>query len=148
MPTVTLPCTEPQGPLVHLLVGVSDPRREVLIRNGFSVPDPVLILAQIDTGSGLTGIDRSVLKQLEFAPHGKMPIRTPSTFDEPHICDLFLVSLVVEPKELGIRLPLFEVIESPFDPKIDGCRAMIGRDVLRGCVFTYDGKRNQFSLSS
>src|SRR4051794_39241617 len=84
------------GPVIELLVGVSEPRRRVMERNGFQVPEPVPVRALIDTGSAVTGFTASIFAALGLTPVGNIPISTPSTpVGSPHSADEYLVSFQV-----------------------------------------------------
>jgi hypothetical protein len=134
------------GAVVDLLVGVSRMRREALQRVGFPIPARVPIRAVIDTGSSVTGIDPTVLQQLDIRPVGERAILTPSTGHTPHRCNVYDVGLSLRHPDLELHFYTSFVIESIFG-RDEGVQALIGRDVLAHCLFVYDGQCGTFSLA-
>jgi hypothetical protein len=83
------------GATISMLVGVSRKQRRALEKQKLRVPDPVPILAQIDTGSFVTGIMPKAFADLQISPVGLIRVRTPSTTREtPHECPQFDVTLI------------------------------------------------------
>lgn len=132
------------GPIFDLLVGVSQARQQMLEKHGFPVPPRVPVRALIDTGSSLTAVIRVVFQQLSLpGPVGSIDIVTPSTRDSSHCADLYDVSLALSHLGEGILFPSIRVIEFPGSDEV---QALIGRDVLAHCHFTYDGPGGRFTL--
>jgi len=132
---------------VVVLVGVSDSRRAVLEKNGLAVPAPVPVRAQIDTGSHVTGFMPSVFKQLRIERFDVIPLRTPSTKpNEPHLADRYHVSLALVSGLAKKHLPSVFAIASDDFVEEEEVQAIIGRDVLRHCVFQYFGPHGTFEL--
>ena len=148
MPIVNESVHEPAGPTIDLLVGVSEARREVLERNRLTVPPRVLVRALIDTGAGMSGIDHSVLKQLDLgAPISQRKIHTSSTAPgNPHVCDEFAVGLFLPHAEGEMYLTSVLVVSTRFIAQ-ERAQALIGRDVLAHCHFTYNGTAGVFTLA-
>jgi hypothetical protein len=93
MPIVTGEITR-HGPIICVLVGVSQNRQTRLEANGFPVPQRVQVRALIDTGSHMTGMIPDVFRSLEIGPFGRILVRTPSTTpDAPFQCDQYDVTL-------------------------------------------------------
>jgi hypothetical protein len=86
-----------------------------------------------------------VLKTLGVVSTGTIPLHTPSTKPEcPHVANQFDVSLLlVHPKGTRTWLAL-PVIESELAHQ--GIRALVGRDILKFCLMTYDGQAGTFAL--
>lgn len=92
MPLLTGPLT-PGGAVIDVLVGVSRPRRALLLKHQFPVPVPVHVRAVIDTGASVSGFSPRVFGALDLTPVGQVSILTPSTpADAPHESDLYDVS--------------------------------------------------------
>lgn len=145
MPSVNLNIT-PQGPLLTAQIGVSAPRRAALLRSGLTVPDPVPVLLLIDTGASCTCLDHGVIGQLAITPHGVANIHTPSTNAHAlHACHQYDVGLVIPHPGISRVFNSIEVLESSF--KHQGIDGLLGRDVLRDCLFVYNGELNIYTLS-
>jgi hypothetical protein len=144
MPHVTLQIAS-GGPLIDILVGVSEAREEALLRVGQVVPTPVRIRGLIDTGASCTCIDPSALQSLGLTPTGSTPMLTPSTGATAHNADQYDVSLVLLHPNLNLTFPEVAIVESELS--IQGIQALIGRDVLQGCLFIYDGQTGIFTLA-
>jgi hypothetical protein len=135
------------GPTTDLLIGVSQARREALERGGFTVPKRERVRALIDTGAGVSGVDLSILLQLDLRAISQRKIYTASTpADQPHTCDEYDVSLFLPFQEGELYLSSVLVIATPFVAQ-ERAAALIGRDVLSHCHFTYNGTTRTFSLA-
>jgi hypothetical protein len=145
MPVLT-DAVAPAGPIVELMVGVTEPRRDALLRVGFPVPARVRVRALIDTGTSITAIAPEVLYGLDLRSHGTLPVLTPSTGATPHECEQYDVSLGIFHPDLEFFRPIVAVIASHFAEQ-EGIQAMLGRDVLDDCLFVYNGQTKTFSLA-
>jgi hypothetical protein len=75
-------------------------------------------------------------------------VSTPSTGNTPHNALQFDVSLMVPPSHqthVPLFVPNLPVLESQLF-QAQGFHALIGRDVLSICRFTYDGLSGLFTL--
>ena len=128
MPIVNGPIHETAGPTVELLVGVSGARRELLERNGLTVPPRVRVQALIDTGAGMSGIDQSILQQLDLgASPLSRKIHTSSTAPgQPHNCDEYNVGLFLPHAEGEMYLLSVLVISTRFVAQERGKRLSAG----------------------
>jgi hypothetical protein len=146
MPVITGPITQ-DGAVISILIGVSDIRRRRLHAAGFPVPAPTPVLAVIDTGSFTTGVRPELLQALDLRPLRRIPVLTPSTPpDRPHICDQYDIGLTLVAGGSQKHLPMIIAIGS-VDFTEHGIQALIGRDVLTHCVFSYFGPHATFELS-
>ncbi|MCI0388244.1 MAG: retropepsin-like domain-containing protein [Acidobacteria bacterium] len=143
MPHLTIQLA-PGGPLVDILIGVSEARRAALVKANQSVPQHVPIRALIDTGASCTCIDPGALQSLGLAPTGVTPMHTPSTGNQAHNANQYDVSLVLLHPKLRLQIGTVAVVESEL--AIQGIQALIGRDVLANCLFIYDGETGIFTL--
>ena len=145
MPHLSLPIG-PGGPLFDCRVGVSVPRAEALKKVGQLVPAPVNARALIDTGASCTSIDPTVLKKLGVVSTGTTPVHTPSTKSgQPHVANQFDISIIVLHPKLSWTLTAVPIIEAELLHQ--GLHALIGRDILSNCLFTYDGQAKTFCLA-
>jgi hypothetical protein len=137
------------GPLIDVLVGVSKNRRQALERVGHPVPANMPVRAILDTGSHGTGFLPTLFAFLDITPFGTIPVRTPTTKPgQPCICDLYDVSVTLLSGMTPTVLPSIHAIASEdFDKEEGSVQALIGRDILGRCVFTYYGPHRTFSLA-
>jgi hypothetical protein len=147
MPILNAPVHDHNGPVIDLLIGVSEARRTVLLRNNFLVPARLGISALVDTGSKVSGVDPSILKQLDLRPISQQLIYTASTIPgQPYPCDEYDVSLFIPHDRIEMYLTSVAVIATNFLPE-ENVQALIGRDVLAHCYFAYDGLTSTFVLA-
>jgi len=146
MPHFTLPIL-PAGPVMDAWVGVSEARRVTLVSLNQPVPNPVQIRALVDTGASSSCVDPSVMTTLALTPRGQVQMSTPSTGTTPHTADQYDVSIFIP---CGTNPPLVrrtvgvacvELVAS------QGFHALIGRDILRSCLLTYNGATGFFTLA-
>jgi Aspartyl protease len=133
---------------VNAIIGVSQARRNALIAANQAVPNGVPVLGLIDTGASCTCVDPSVLNALNLTPTGSASVNTPTTGAQPAVADQYDVGLVI-PSASGSP-PLFHHTIAVVKADLliaQGFHALIGRDVLRGCLLTYDGKTGLFTLA-
>jgi hypothetical protein len=145
MPRVTGLIEEISGAVIRLYVGVDRQRQILLAKHNFPVPVPIVVRAQVDTGSGVTAVAPQILETLDLRPIGKKPVITPSTGATPHECNEFVASLWLADYGMGLHYPVANVIASVFLPE-EQIEALIGRDLLAQCAFLYDGRAGQFEF--
>jgi predicted aspartyl protease len=130
------------------MVGVSQARRNALAASKQAAPPVVQIQAMLDTGASGTCVDPSVLKQLGLSPTGIALVHTPSTGGQPAQAETYDISLVIpaKPGQLHLINHTVSVIASQLLAN-QGFHALIGLDILKGCLLTYDGANGLFSLA-
>lgn len=140
--------SDPRGPILNAIVGVSAERENALKLANITIPKPVPIQALIDTGASSTCIDPSVLKQLNLTPTGSVQMNTPSTGTQPVDAEQYDVGLLIPVSAdhvpfLSPTLPVLcvELLVA------QGFHALIGRDILEHCVFTYNGTTKLYTLA-
>jgi hypothetical protein len=139
----------PNGSLLIIaFVGVSHARASALIAASQPVPPAVQITGLVDTGASGTCVDPSVLSKLQLSATGTIQVNTPTTGIQPISADQFDVSVVIpsapgHPPLAHLTIPVMaaELLVA------QGFHALIGRDVLRGCMLIYDGVNGLFSLA-
>lgn len=138
MSIITGPITD-DGAVISALVGVSESRRQMLIRSGAAIPPATPVLAVIDTGSFVTEFRPELLDDLGIKAFDRIPILTPSTHpDAPHFCERYDVSLTLVAGTTQKRIrSVFAIGSRDFGEH--GIQAIIGRDVLRHRVFSFFG---------
>jgi hypothetical protein len=136
------------GAVIDVLVGVSEARRTVLLRNGLPVPKEEALLAQLDTGSFATGLTPEVFQKLGIQPFERILIRTPSTRPgQPCSCDRYDVTLtLLAGTAQTVFSRVYVIASEDFGPE-EHIQAIIGRDLLDKCVLRYEGPHKTFELA-
>ncbi|MBK8267029.1 MAG: retroviral-like aspartic protease [Planctomycetes bacterium] len=145
MPHLTIQIS-PGGPIVELAIGVSAPHQQALQKAGQPIPPSVRVRGLVDTGASGTCIDPDVLTKLKLTPRGQVLMHTPSTAGTPQPCDQYDVSIVLMHPKLSLTIYALPVISSA-KLASQGFQVLIGRDVLRRCLFVYDGQTSLFTLA-
>jgi hypothetical protein len=147
MPYLTGPIV-PAGAVIDVLVGVSRPRRILLEKHNFAIPQSVHVRALIDTGASVSGFAPRVFTALDVTPVAKTFVLTPSTPpNAPHECDLYHVSLSLVADGSAHQFPDSQVIAADCWLAGEGIEALIGRDILDRCFFQYVGLERKFTLA-
>lgn len=142
MPNVTVSLL-PDGPIINLQVGVSQPRRQALEAMGQRVPAPITVGGLINLGASCTVIDRKLLRQLGINPTGQVVFRSTEHGMVPEKSPQYDVSIAIAgfPQLLTPELP---ILEGGFT--LPSYQAIIGRDILKLCRVTYDGPNRTITL--
>ena len=139
----------PNGSLIlSAYIGVSQARRHALTLAGQAVPNAIAVQGLVDTGASCSCVDPSVLSQLSLSPTGSAPVSTPTTGSQPAMADQYDVSIWI-PGSTG-QLPLIHPTVPILCAELldaQGFHALIGRDILQGCLLNYDGKTGIFTLA-
>lgn len=144
MPHISLPIS-PSGPTLEFYIGVSIPKQEALKKAGLPIPNPVLVKGLIDTGASCTSVDPTVLKTLGLVSTGTIPVHTPSTKSgQPHTANQYDISIILPHAKMSWQFHAVPIIESELSHQ--GIQALIGRDILKNCLLTYDGQAGTFAL--
>lgn len=138
------------GPILNVVLGASEARIAALTAANVPVPNPVPIRGLLDTGASGTCIDPAILVgNLGLTPRGQIDAFTPSTGTTPHKADLYDVSLRIlaatsnDPQLYHGTIPV--MASDLFAAQ--GIHALIGRDVLAGCLLVYNGATGLFTLA-
>ena len=146
MPFLSFPIAA-GGALVDIFVALSTYRVDVLKEAGMGFPPPARAQAMIDTGASISTISPRVAKDLALVPSGVTAIHSATTGGASQNSNLYDVCLAfVQPsiKVLGVNIPVIEVDLSLSAPGVD---VLLGRDLLRQCLFIYDGQSGTFVLA-
>ena len=135
----------PQGPVVELLIGVSQPREAALRQQSQPVPEPARLRALLDTGASGTVVDPEIIRHLALTPTSAGQVATPATPTVPQPVDLYDVRITLLHPELAFSFHAVPVIAAPL--KHLGVHALIGRDLLANCLLVYDGRNGTYSLA-
>ena len=108
-------------------------------------PPALTVRAFIDTGASSTLVDHKTLKRLGVSPIGSNVSIT--AYDrhpvlEYDVCLILFKSI----NELQV-IPSVRVVGADLDKSaLHGTEIVIGRDLLKGWKFTYDGPKGEFTL--
>ncbi|MCG6553078.1 MAG: hypothetical protein L7F77_12195 [Candidatus Magnetominusculus sp. LBB02] len=110
-----------------------------LIQNETVIPQAITGWGLIDTGATITAVDASIIESLGLLPIDRGVVLTPQGSAEQDIFSLRLtlsgLTTANVSKAFGSKL------------KEQGFIALIGRDILKHCVFVYNGTTGSCSLS-
>jgi predicted aspartyl protease len=116
-------------------------QRELVISEGGTPPNSITGLGLVDTGASATCIDEQVARDLGLRSVGSVRIGTPDGVSD-HL------QYLVEAQNLGgvaDQGVLWTVTSASLAQQ--NLVALIGTDILRYCVFNYNGRTGQFSIS-
>ena len=147
MPHFTL-TLDASGPVVNAGVSVSEGRRQALEAANEAIPQMQVIRALIDTGAAFTSIDPVVLAALNLTPTGTIEIVTPSTGQNTHTADTYDVDFKIGagPDDTPLSISNLRIASCDLFLR-QGIHALIGRDILRQCIFSYNGSASIFTLA-
>src|SRR5688500_13540674 len=94
------------GPIIHVVIGVSNPRFHALRAAGQTPPPPISLAMLIDTGSSGCCVNQGLLAPLGLAPSGKISMHTPTTGGNPITCDQYDVSIMIPHPQTPFFLPI------------------------------------------
>jgi hypothetical protein len=148
MPSITGPLDQHRRAAVTVRIAVPPTRAFSLQQAGLPIPGPFTRPALIDTGAGITCIDRQLRLLLNLTPFSKMRLVTPSSGARPPRVRLYKVDLTLLH---GTGNPVFHLVQPLFVvAQVDiaplGFSALIGRDLLALCRFVYNGQAGTFEL--
>lgn len=127
-----------RGPVCPVTLQPSAATIKALRAKGRTIPS-VKVLALLDTGSNSTAISHKVIRKLKLAARGRVEVYTSNKTSE--IRNEYDISLAFDAQA---RIGLVRVLEASLKGWSIDC--LIGRDVLRHGVLTYDGPRRRVSL--
>ena len=146
MPILTVPIG-PDGPILSLQVGISEPRRRAMEADDLVAPANQTALLLIDTGASHTCVDPSIIRALEIQPLGIAYMHSASTGEKPEQRYQFDLSLwvPVDGPSLHPLARAMSVMECVF--QFHGFHGLLGRDILDKCRMEYIGPSRQVVLS-
>ena len=155
MPILHIPFTPSDGLRVQAQITLGRP--EILRRRQarLAIPQPLSIVALLDTGAERTCVDPSVVTRLALPPSrsgfilapgatGGLPVFGGSSFTFSYEAGLVVLHPVAKPSS-NLVVHELEVDELPL--AAFGVEAVIGRDVLASCVLVYDGPSASATLA-
>ncbi len=126
---------------------VSEARRQALTAAGQPIPDPQRILAILDTGASISAVDPTALTTLGLTATGKADIVTPSTQGGTVATDTYDVCIGIYAGRPGDLHFISDTVQVTSSVLFNGVQALIGTDILKNCILTYNGADDCFSLA-
>jgi len=140
--------TRSHGPLIEVRLDVTRPNRARLARVGQASPAAVRVSALLDTGAESSCIDPTVIARLGIQPvryiMSNMPLMSGLQPTREYQVELVIEHPAATTGQF-LHIPDLDMLER--DLSGAGAEAILGRDVLAQCVFTYDGLTDSFTLS-
>jgi hypothetical protein len=135
------------APTIIAVLKVTKARADALIASNQPVPPQQRMTALVDSGASCTCVDPAIIQLLGLAPTGSSLLFTPSTGSKGHITDQFDASLQIycTTEQSPLELPIIAIVAS--DLRVQGIDALIGRDVLRYCLFNYNGASGFYTMA-
>jgi hypothetical protein len=145
---ITGPLTISFGPLTDVRVTLNRDDARSRRTHGRPVPTPIEVVALIDTGAECSAVSPTVVSRLG------LPLVTARLTNAPGLGGLSITPIrdasfiLLHPdRRRSLHLNVWDIEVVELDIAAAGCDAVIGRDILARCTFTYNGRTNSFSLS-
>jgi hypothetical protein len=129
------------GPLIEVSIAVCSKEEEMRLKDGATVQPPAIVMALLDTGTNRSWVDTAIIQSLGLREEGQT---TSGTLGEPTTANYYMTKITIKNGGETLLLDPWPVLGRDF--KKDWFRAILGRDVLAGCVFSYHGKDGKFTL--
>lgn len=136
-----------QGPLLTVLIGVSQPRLLAIKAAGHLAPNTILASMLIDTGASLSCVCSSIVRSLGLTPTGTIDVYTPSTGQNAVSVGTYDIGMIISgltPQDVH-TIPSLSVTENDFTGQ--GIHGLLGRDVLSRAHMFYNGRENVYFLA-
>jgi hypothetical protein len=153
MPVIDLPITV-EGAVIPVCFHISSQKFGVLQSQNLPFPNAFFGKGLIDSGASCTVIDKTIVTALSLNPTGQTQMHTPSTGTTPVPCNQYDVSvwflnqnppgLTNQQAQIHPIHFILPVIDSDFSTQ--NFDALIGRDILSKCQFTYLGPTGRFTM--
>lgn len=127
------------GPFITINVAPNNQQIEFLKSKGLKVPKAQKVAALIDTGASHTVLDESIIQKLGLHPIDEIRAKTVSCEDV--VCKRYKATFFFSD---NFCIETSHLVGS--STKNQNFQCLIGRDILKHCVFTYDGISNQTIL--
>lgn len=129
-----------QGPVIRVLLSISEEMQQALVAEGKPIPEPVAGLALVDTGATRTCVDETSARRAGLPTRGTAKMASAS--HPEHEVPVFAGRVILDsinintPSAMGVNLSGFHELV-----------VLIGRDMLQNCLFVYDGNAGTMSLA-
>lgn len=123
-------------------VGLTIPRvlSQCLVAGGLAVPPPIKVSAMVDTGADCSLVVPGIMQRLGMHAIDVVPVNTAIACDV--MCSVYCATIIF-PNNRWVETD--EIVEAQLaDQRI---QFLIGRDILRECLFIYNGQDEIVTLS-
>jgi hypothetical protein len=104
-------------------------------------------MAVLDTGASISAVDPTILATLGITATGKAEIHTPSTQGVPVHADTYDVCIGIFAGRAGDTHFVSDTVQVTASILGNGVQALIGTDILKSCIMTYNGADDCFTLA-
>ena len=129
-----------QGPVIPVLLSISEEMQQALMAEGKAIPEPTRGLALIDTGAARTCVDEEAARRAGLPTRGTAKMASAS--HPEHEVPVFAGRIVLDSININVSNAMGVNLSGSPD-----LVALIGRDMLRKCIFVYDGNAGSMSLA-
>jgi predicted aspartyl protease len=128
------------GAVVNIYLCVNQLREEALARRKRPAPPPIESRAMIDTGASMSCVPAHRAESLGLRPHKFVEV---TSFDgRKERYPVYRIKIGIHEIDGGA----FEVNAVGTGSLVEGAECTIGREILEGAKFHYDGRGGGFSL--
>ena len=128
------------GPLVPVTLTLTEETSRAYAERGGNLPEPVAGFAMIDTGAARTCFDEASARKAGFPIIGRAQMT--SATHANHEVPVFSGRIVMGSFNIDVAEGLGANLAA-----IDGLVALIGRDLLKDALFTYNGPGGSIDLA-
>lgn len=139
------PALQAKGAILQVEVNLPQPLIDLLSAQAKPIPAPSVGMALIDTGASMTCVEESILTALGINPIGLVSLGTAAG---PVQRPLYAAKLAFP--ETKLLAELSRVVAVDLRGQTIGDKpliALVGRDILQVCQFTYNGSGGFFILA-
>ncbi len=129
------------GPVVPVTLALPDDVQRAYVERGEQPPTPVNGLAMIDTGASATCFDTDAAQRARLPTVGVARMTSASHAD--HQVPTFAGKIVCP----TITIDVGSGVGANLSSVGDGLIALLGRDILKSAILTYNGPDGHFSLA-
>jgi hypothetical protein len=133
------------GAIIEVMIGLTPSQTALRRSHGQPIPSPLLLRAQIDNGASQTCIDLQCVLTLGLLSTATRAMVTPTKSGASQTLDAYDVSVTLVHSATNLFLPQVEVVGASMF--LQGFDVLLGRDVLKHCLFVQDGPAGVFSLA-
>ena len=140
----------PDGALVDIHLNLIAPDLLTLRRRGQPIPQPIPLKALVDPGAEISCVSNQALTpltQLGLKPRRFVPLNMPALGGLTWGAEYAVSIVILNPGNPRAGLHLRDHLVMEQDLQLLGYDALLGRDVLRHCLFVYNGPAQQFTLA-
>lgn len=128
------------GPMLKVQVSISNALMDIYLRNGILVPSPISLNGLIDTGATYSLIKEGKIDGLKLNPVGVQQVIGVGDI-KATMYPMYRIGLSI----FGVEYYDTTVTVTPLHLTYN-TECLIGRDILRHCIFEYNGPGGSFTI--